>query len=602
MKKANHHDKSFAVNLIEVIHHSKIFSEIDRRACESLLPRLEKVILHQGQILFEQGDPSDCLYIVVEGQLTAMLLTAEGKFKVVGTVDKGETVGELGALSNQPRSLTIRAGVECKLLKLPRKEFEEFCKEQPKFIARIIDLIIFRSQNTLKLISQRKLYKHIAIIRGNQDAPITQFMERLTANFPHDAKIILFNDVTHETPLSSILDQAEHENQTVIFTLDENNFDGLRSKLNHIGGIFVVMDGDIPTPMSDFAAKLLTRHETPFTTQYELVLMHDDTVLAPSGTMEWLSQASFTLHHHMHISDDLDYQRIIRFMTGRAVGLVLGGGGHKGWACVGAIKALMDAHIPIDAIGGTSVGAAVGACYILSRNYQDLFAKFNILSGSVSAPFGMTNITWPLISILSAKRPTESLKQVFKDIQIEDMWLPFFSVACNLSTGKEVSHHHGMLWEKVRASVSIPGLAPPLVMEGELYVDGGLLNNLPVDYMRAQLGEESIVIAVSLVNKEEAIKHYSFPPVLPFWTTVMRKLGLGYHDYSFPPFFNTFLNALLVGSSTKERTNQLLADVLISPDLSQYRTLKIKLKVIQNLIDTGYHAADEEIKASKLFP
>ena len=139
---------SFSADLVDFIHHSKIFSGIDRAACESLLPRLEKIILEQGEILFEMGDPSDCLYLLVHGQLTAILNTSQIKKKIVGTIDIGETVGELGVLSNQPRSLTIRAAVQSKILKLPRKQFTEFCIEQPNFMAHIIDLIISRSQNT----------------------------------------------------------------------------------------------------------------------------------------------------------------------------------------------------------------------------------------------------------------------------------------------------------------------------------------------------------------------------------------------------------------------------------------------------------------------
>lgn len=591
---------SFAADLIEVIQHSKIFADIDRAACESLLPRLERIVLKQGETLFEQGDPSDCLYILVDGQLMAQLLTSEGKNKIVGTIEKGETVGELGALSNQPRSLTIRAAIDSRILKLPRKQFEEFCKEQPNFIARIIDLIVSRSQNTIKLISQKKIYKHIAIIRGNQEAPLDKFIKKLKENFGNAKFTFLDEDSTKENLLAHIIDQAEQENKTVFFVLDEDNFEGARTKLNHIGGIYIVVDGDIPSDFSDFALSMLSRQRTPFTTQYELVLVHDDHVTVPIGTMEWLKKSNFTLHHHIKLNNDRDLQRLLRFMMGRAVGLVLGGGGQKGWALIGALKALLDANIPIDIIGSTSVGATVGACYIKYLSYDAILATFTRFSQAVRQTFSLNNLTIPIISLVSTKSPTNILKNEFKHVQIEDLWLPFFSIASNLSVGKEVVHRDGTLWKKLRASTAIPGLATPMVLEGELYYDGGLLNNLPVDHMRNLIGDEGTIIAISLSSKDPKPIYYNFPPIIPFWVSLIKKLNLGYKKYKFPPFFNTFLSALLVGAASKEKANELIADILIAPNLSAFSILKLKKKAIKEILEIGYKSTQEQIQASRI--
>ena len=321
-------------------------------------------------MLFEQGDASDCLYILVEGQLRAILLTNEGKQKIVGTIEKGETVGELGALSNQPRSLSVRASVDSRLLKLPHKEFEKFCKEQPAFVSRIIDLIINRSQNTLKLLSQKKLYKHIAIIQGNDYTHLPPFLTKLKDNFINHPTIVFAENISEDASLADFIDESEQKNKTVIFVLDKNNISDMQSKLNHIGGIFVVVDGDIPTQLSEFALSLLSRHQTPFATQFELALLHDDHVEKPHDTLYWLKQADFTLHHHVHRNSNEGYQRLARFMTGKTIGLIIGGGGNKGWVGMGALKAILEAGIPIDAVGGTSIGAMVGATYATTLDYE----------------------------------------------------------------------------------------------------------------------------------------------------------------------------------------------------------------------------------------
>src|SRR5579872_4224090 len=108
--------------IIEIIKQSKIFSGIDHSASENLLSRFEKVKIDQGEILFEQNEPSDSLYILIEGHLIATLKTSDGKPKIIGIIEKGETVGEMGALSQQPRSLTIRATSDSFLLKLTQNQ------------------------------------------------------------------------------------------------------------------------------------------------------------------------------------------------------------------------------------------------------------------------------------------------------------------------------------------------------------------------------------------------------------------------------------------------------------------------------------------------
>lgn len=585
-------------HLINIIHHSKIFSEIDRKACLSLLRHLERMTLAQGEVLFNQYDSSDCLYILAVGQLTCSLISFEGKQKIVGIVDQGETVGELGAISSEPRSLSARASTDCVLLKLPREEFNKFAQENPKFVLRIVDLIVNRSQNTLKLLSKRKIYEHIAIIQGNEQTSMETFIANLHENFIHDEKFVLLDHLMPDDDIGFFITQIEEAHKNAIFFLSEKNINMLGNKLNHIGGIFVVANGDAKVKLSNFALKMLKKAKTPFATQFELVLLHDDNLQMPQHTDRWLTHHEFTLHHHIRMTNAFDYQRLIRFMKGKAIGLVLGGGGTKGWVEVGALKALLESKVPIDAIGAASVGAVVGACYVITQDYDKLYQMFRTIINSVLKPFSIKQFTWPVISLLSAKRPTHTIHELFGEIKIENLWLPYFSISTNLSTGKEAVHRRGVLWESLRASAALPGIVPPMIMEGELHFDGGLLNNLPVDCMRTMLGDDSIIIAVSLTETDKKIERYHFPPIISFRIGLMRKLKLGYHDYSFPPLLNTFIQALLVGSSMREQINRAGADVLIMPDLSKYPSFEVNLEKIDELIEIGYSEMKAKIHAS----
>lgn len=595
----NNSDDKSKEHLISIIQKNKIFADIERQACENLIEKLISIQLNQGDVLFEQGQPSDCLYILAKGQMIASLETAEGNHKVIGSIDVGEIVGEFGVISKQPRSLTIRAIKDSILLKLTKTQFDAFCKENTKFITRIIDLIILRSQNSLKIISQNKLYKHVAIIKGDDSLFFDIFINKLKENFSDQYDLILHSDIEKEISVSHVFSAAESLNKSIIFILDENIFSKLQSELNHIGSVYIVVDGDNENKLSDFAFNILKKHKILFThaNQFELVLLHNDSIKLASNTEHWLKQAEFTLHHHIRLNTTSDYQRLMRFMMGKVIGLVLGGGGNNGWVSLGAIKALVEAKFPIDIIGGSSVGSIAGSCYILNLDdYQKTEEVFEKLILSNENPFSLKNLTWPIISLISAQRPTQILQGVYKNILIEDLLLPFFAVTSNLSSGKEVVFRYGKLWEALRASVSMPGIAPPMVIDGELYLDGGLVNNLPVDDMRNLLGNDSTIIAVSLTNSREFNSKYHFPPILPFRVGFFRRLKLAFYEYTFPSYFNTFVHAMLLGSSTKEKANQLAADILISPDLTQFKTLAFSSKNKNELIEIGYNETMQKIK------
>lgn len=586
--------------LLDLLSQTKLFSRLERSVCELILPLFDIVALKKGEVLFELGDASDSLFIVVEGQLVALLPPSGGKQQVIGTIEKGETVGELGALSNQPRSLTVHAANEVFLLRLTREAFQSFCEKYPGIIFPMIELIISRSQNTIRLLSRKKLYRHLLLINGDGSERYAHFLQRLRNQIQDQSDIIIVEKIEDKESLHHIFEEATRQKKTAIFVIDPDQTDHLDYIYHHINGVFVTVNGDKPSRLSTFAKHIVSSHIAHFIDQYELIVLHDDATDFPSNTKSWLDQAHFTLHHHLKISDDHGYKRIMRFMTGKAHGLVIGGGGVRGWAAIGAIKALEEANIPIDIIGGTSVGAMIGSFYALTQSYKKTLQAFQKLVELTQGLFSLKNFSWPLISLLNAKKPTEALHDLYGEHKIEDLWLPFFGVSCNLTQGKEVLHDQGMLWEAIRASASIPGIAPPLVVDGHLYVDGGLLNNLPVDCMRSWLGNEAFIMAISLTGGNEAEKKYNFPPIIPFRVGLLRKLKLGYQDYIFPPFVDTFLRSLLVGSSSKAQIHEGLADLLIKPDLNKFYFLNNNLKQSDKLITIGYDETQKKLEENAL--
>ena len=231
----------------------------------------------------------------------------------------------------------------------------------------------------------------------------------------------------------------------------------------------------------------------------ELVLVHDSGA-APgetTATRRWrASRPEVQRHHMLRLSSDADVQRLARHVAGRAVGVVLTGGGGHGLAHLGALRALEDAGVPVDVVGGTSRGALVAALYAKHASTTHMLPRVKELVGVLSSPRHLlADLTLPILSVFSGKGLDAILRKTLGEDDVEDLWLPFFCCSTNLTRGRLSTHVAGRAWSRVRASMTTLGLLPPVVDErGELLVDGGYLNAIPVDVMRETFGADVVVV------------------------------------------------------------------------------------------------------------
>jgi predicted acylesterase/phospholipase RssA/CRP-like cAMP-binding protein len=240
----------------------------------------------------------------------------------------------------------------------------------------------------------------------------------------------------------------------------------------------------------------------------ELVLLHSPTSL-PHNTAAWLkARPHLTRHHHVRLSRPESVARLGRWMAGAAVGVVLSGGGSRGLAHVGILRALHDAGVPIDVVGGTSQGAMMAALYAQDCGWprlQKAVRRYASEMGSARRLAG--DLTLPLLSVFKGAALDELVQEAFTPgpHRIEDLWLRYFCVTTNLTTGAPSIHQHGVLWRAVRASMTLIGLVPPVVDEsGQLLCDGGYSDNLPVASMRDQVGASGTVIVVDVEDRDQS--------------------------------------------------------------------------------------------------
>lgn len=240
-----------------------------------------------------------------------------------------------------------------------------------------------------------------------------------------------------------------------------------------------------------------------------LVLLHSSRSAAVSGTARWLNGRAVQMHHHTALDDTGDVKRIARFVRGRATGFVAGGGGALGSAHLGVYRAFAEAGWSFDLLGGTSVGAAMVAGLAMGASPDRVdVGTHNIFVRSRA----FRRLTLPWFSLLDHTVFDRALQEEYGDVRIEDLWIPFFAVASDVSNGRPAIIREGPLWEAVRASSAIPGVLPPFFTDaGSMLVDGGLMNNVPLDVMQQLKTGPNVVVALSAPRPRYHVPYHAIP-------------------------------------------------------------------------------------------
>ena len=266
------------------------------------------------------------------------------------------------------------------------------------------------------------------------------------------------------------------------------------------------------------------------------------------------------------------------------VGLALGSGASRGWSHIGVIKGLREIGIEPDIVCGCSVGAVVGASYC-AGNLDKLEGWFKKLSKLEVARFFELN--WSLNGFVDVEHIAEFLNNNVCDekFAIEHLDKTFAAVATDLENGREVWFTEGSVLQAVLASMSLPGLFPPIQYKGRWLVDGGLVNPVPISICRA-LGAD-LVIAVNL-NGDIVGRHLNQKPQKENDHGITNRFMKGIRQYSdaifpdrltekkAPGLFNAIANSINITQDriTRSRMAGDPADILLAPKLSRIGLLE----------------------------
>jgi len=282
--------------------------------------------------------------------------------------------------------------------------------------------------------------------------------------------------------------RLERANDFVVYVSDARPSNWSKLCLRQADSLLLLAELDAEAhPWRALAA---SQDHSPAAQSAEIILLKQNSA-APASCAEWLGQQPCRRHHVVRNSADV--ARVARLLTGRAVGVVLSGGGARGFAHIGVLRALSEAGLPVDAIGGTSIGAIVGAGWAAGWDYPEMVRR---IRRSFVDTNPLNDYTLPFVSLVAGRKVSRLLREEFGAIEIEDLKLPFYCVSANLSSGQIAVHRRGELWLWLRASVAIPGVLPPVFKQKQVHVDGATINNLPVDVMHE--GLDGAVIGVDV--------------------------------------------------------------------------------------------------------
>jgi NTE family protein/lysophospholipid hydrolase len=490
------------------------FGEIDADKLALIEPRFEWRHLDRGERLFAQGDEADGLYILIHGFLQAVASDAPGEERIIGSISRGEIVGEMAILSGDRRMATVRAVRDSDVVRLSKADFEQISRAYPAVSLAIMRILVKRLRDRGR-VAHRPGAVNVALVPADPGVPLAETAERLRAALACADRTALVNSrslaaelpaleniaqVEDDSPLylglATWLEDLESRHDYVLYECDAEATPWTRRCLGQADQVLVIgRAGDDPAP-GPVERAWLARPDGAAAVPQTLILIHPDGEKLPSGTLAWLTPRRLEGHVHLRWDREEDFARLARIVSRRAVGLVLGGGGARGMAHLGVIKALRERGIPVDMVAGTSIGAIVGGAVAMGMD-EDKLLRLCRETLQESNPFN--DFTVPLVSLLRSGKINRAARRAYGDARIEDLWLGFFCMSSDLSACDVKAHSRGPLWIAARTSASLPGIMVPIVHDGAVHVDGGVMNNLPGDVMRGRAG---IVIAVDVDSRE----------------------------------------------------------------------------------------------------
>jgi predicted acylesterase/phospholipase RssA len=575
----------------------RYFGELPQAELSEVAAHLRREEISSGDLLYRQGDVGDCMHFVLTGRLEVQLRDEYGHAHAVTHLSGGDSVGELSVLTGNRRAADVVAIRDSSVARLTKQDYEEITRDHPQAGLNIARYALNLLSSGTKRFMPR--VTNIAVVPLHPGVPLAEFGRQLELALMHFGKTLYLDSQTvrwllyrprgretDEFLLQSVLDQAEKTRRFVLYQADAEATDWTRKCIRQADRVLLLADDTRSPEITPIEEALFGQSAAAVLAEKELILLRSSRRTTPSGTAAWLAARHVDRHSNIALEGNDDIGRLARMLSGHAVTLVLGGGGARGFAHIGVIRAIREARIPIDAVGGTSIGAIIGALVALRWDDERILQS---CKRAFVDDRPLDDFTFPLFALLRGEKLGRTLRHYMGDVDIVDLWLPYFCVSTNLSRGRMEPHHSGTLWRAVKASATLPGILPPVIKQSELHVDGGVLDNLPVGVMKRFVGGNTIAVGVS-VTQEFTVPVDSFPTTLQYLRS--RLAGQAKH-INLPTLSNLLIQTITLDSNRGAGELQDGTDLYLTPPIQAFDLLD--WKAFYKLVDIGYDYAREQL-------
>jgi len=593
-----------------------LFAVLEPYELEQVLETTAAVTVSSGEFLFRRGDRGDALYIVETGLVEAVIDEGTPSERTLNSFFPGDFFGEMALLTQEPRSASVRAVTDSRLIRLSHEEFARLLERKPSMALHL----------------SKVLSKYLS--RSN--AHLSRRAARISAVIPSGGGTAL----THALAVR-LLDSLERQlgSPAILVALGDGGFPGVEapdtSELGAVmGGIrslasggHVLVFGDKLLQSADDLAMLSVINSLRINYGHILVwaepsealqrlsfLTRIDQTFLLSGCpgvpgepglqlreLERMLQggvrtAVFTagnepLPRDIRPSaqppirlaaspgadggwrvDDGSVDRLARAMAGLTVGLALGSGTAQGLSHLGVMKAMLEAGIPIDLIAGTSGGALYGS--MVASGLTIAQSVENVVRQTRRNLIDKLDFAFPSRGLIRGNRIERMVRSCIGDVTFAELPIPLCAVAADLDTGEEVLIDDGIVYRGVRASISVPGIFEPYPLNGRLLIDGVVVNPLPVSVARS-MGAD-IVIAVQVPA----------PGKVSMEAGALRTAG-GRKRQAYSIVSSIVRSHHFVGERLADKMAS-EADVFIKPDVTRFGWREYR--AAPDIIEAGYQA------------
>jgi EmrB/QacA subfamily drug resistance transporter len=541
----------------DFLGHVPLFAGLEPSLREGLSRRAAAERLSTGEWLFREGDPAEAMYVVRAGRLEVV---DEAAGAVIRELGRGDALGELALLTATPRSASVRAARTTDLLIVQRSDFEDLLETTPA-LSRALNRTLGEQLRVSRAPAStaRPRPTTVAVVGLDDRVPVADLARRLCAALRHHLVPVLLDG--HEavapapgaepaTSYAPMLDGAEVEHDLVL-----------------LDGGSVITAG----PWTEFCLQqadrilAVTSGGRPDDALHERSELHGCELVAydVSPGLGALAQTAALLepiesHLVREAQEDSDLQRVARRLSGHAVGIALSGGGARAFSHIGVLEELSAAGVTIDRVIGVSMGSFVGALFAMGLDADQIEARC-FEEWVQRRP--LSDYTVPRHALIRGERVRAMLRRTFGQVAIEELPVSFMSGCGELRSRQLVVSRSGPLWEAIGFSMNLPIIAPPQVRGRQLFIDGSLVDNLPVQAM-ADLGEGPI-IAVDVKASFERPPSDGRPGVEPGGAEAPAERGSGAERP--PSLGETLTRVLLLGSENTSNSARRYADLIIKP-------------------------------------